>query len=110
MLELERSEVGVHDSTVAPRDSCRRLQLDDELLPDEEVEAVHADLPTSVPHWDAVLALEGHTAVLELDDKRLLVHRLQEPWAEGLMNLHGGADHSAGELRSLHLRGTHRRR
>lgn len=57
-----------------------RLELDDETLGYEDVDAVLADDPTLVGNRKQNLSPKRNAATFELDADGLLVDRFQEPW------------------------------
>lgn len=68
------------------------LELHDELIGDQEVEAPFADAVTLVRDRNGNLAPIPHVPQLELDAWRVLVNRFEETWSECLVHFDRGGD------------------
>ena len=66
------SKVGPDDREVLGQDFPDRLQLDDDEVGDEEIQAVKADLYPAVEDRDRDLAREGNRLPAKLDRERVL--------------------------------------
>lgn len=77
------------------------LDLDDDGIFDEEIEAVFSEGTAFVNGGNGHLSLEPKALFVELNRKRLFVERLEKPWTELSMDGDGAADNSLGQRISL---------
>src|SRR5258708_24845050 len=74
-----------------------RLELHDDAVGNEEIEALSADCPALILDADCHLSRERNAAKGELDAERLLVDGLEEAGPENSMHLDRGPDHPVGK-------------
>ena len=86
VLAIGRAKVGADDGEVHVGDLLDRLELDDDLVADEQVEAMQSDLDASVEHRDRNLAFERDSSASHFDDERVVVDGFEEAGTELAMN------------------------
>jgi hypothetical protein len=63
-----------------------RFEFDNDLILHNEVDALRAQRPTAVLDHDHTLTLEFQPLELQLDQHRIFVVALSEPWAKATMD------------------------
>lgn len=75
-----------------------RFDLDDDLLVDDQIEAVSIDRDTAIANADTDLPRKRNSALLELEAKSLFVGILEKSWAKSTVNGDGSTDDPLGKL------------
>lgn len=82
-------------------DGVHRLELDEDGVIDEKIEARFADDARLVWNTNTDLSFEGNRPIGQLQTQGLLVDGLEEAGAEHAMHFDGGSDHLGGTPVSL---------
>jgi hypothetical protein len=97
-LETSGFEIGKGDSHVRLVDHVDRLDLDNNLPVDDEVDAVEANWNTVVADAHGKLPLVGDLPLVELNAHGLLIDTLEKAGAKLLVNLNCGGVDFAGQV------------
>ncbi len=97
-----RSQVTGQDREVDVLESGDRLELHDQGVLDEKVQAVRPDLDPSKSDRNGELLLEGDPPSMEFHDQGPLVDGLDEPRTELPVNRNSGSQHGPRKQRPFH--------
>ena len=85
-------EVGTDDGKVYALELLDRLELDDQLVGDEDVEAMNTDLDIVEDDRDLGFLVELDASLVENDTQAVVIDALEKARAESLVHVNGSAD------------------
>ena len=81
-----------------------RFEFHNELVFNDKVYAVATiQLNAFVRNWKRALTLKSDTRKTQLATETFLISRLEQPWAEGFVNLYAGPNDPLGQLVDFHV-------
>ena len=78
MLAVCGTQVGAHDDRVDILEASDCLEFDDDLVENEQVQAMKPNLYPTVNHWNGNLSFERNVLGPQLDSERVFVNRLEK--------------------------------